>query len=75
MNNESGDSPCTVAFFLMLQCTAEVDFAVLPLNGSSRSYGNPLGGQWCTWCVTFTYELRLANYLTHFDIFNLYALQ
>ncbi|KAH8104217.1 hypothetical protein DFH11DRAFT_1765434 [Phellopilus nigrolimitatus] len=59
MNNAAGSSPCTVAYYLMLQCNVDMDFTILPLNASSRSYANPLGGEPCT-CNNVVYNLMSA---------------
>ncbi|EJD02620.1 uncharacterized protein FOMMEDRAFT_146527 [Fomitiporia mediterranea MF3/22] len=59
MDNASGESPCTVAYFLMLHCTTGQDLSILPLNNSARSYTNPLRGQWCS-CNTVVYNLMSA---------------
>ncbi|KAL5485450.1 hypothetical protein ACEPAI_8092 [Sanghuangporus weigelae] len=60
MENNSGESPCTVAQFLMQQCaTPDSELVILPLNGSVTSYGNPLEGRWCT-CNTVVYNLMSA---------------
>ncbi|KAL5528698.1 hypothetical protein ACEPAF_7835 [Sanghuangporus sanghuang] len=60
MENDSGESPCTVAHFLLQQCaTPDSELAILPLNGSVTSYGNPLEGRWCT-CNTVVYNLMSA---------------
>ncbi|KAI5117412.1 hypothetical protein M0805_005472 [Coniferiporia weirii] len=59
MDNENGESPCTVAYFLMLQCTSSADFMIYPLNMSSTTYDNPLGNTTCT-CNTVLYNLMSA---------------
>ena len=68
MENDSGESPCAIALFLMQDCaTPDSELAILPLSDSIRTYANPLGGRWCTWCahlrVNFSQNSGLINLL------------
>lgn len=59
MNNEFGDSPCTVALRLIQSCGGDPSFSIPALNSSMRMYTNPVRDGRCT-CNTVAFNLLNA---------------